>query len=143
MNIYYVYAYISKHNHPYYIGKGCKNRAFKNKLYAKIPKDKSKIIFLGKDMSEESAFDLEKKMIKYFGRKDNGTGVLLNLTDGGEGCLGIRHTVKSKKLISEAQKKIWKEKNYIPYIGKGELVEYYNNIFEYKPSVTDGIYKVP
>jgi hypothetical protein len=88
MDIYYVYAYVRENGTPYYIGKGKGNRAYSPHRFVSKPKDKSKIVFIFKDLSEQDAFDLECLLIKFHGRKDNNTGLLRNLTDGGEGCSG-------------------------------------------------------
>ena len=86
-NGFYTYAYLRKNKTPYYIGKGKDDRAFvKNRCGAKPPKDKNKIIFLKQNLTEEEAFRHEIYMIAVFGRKDLGTGILRNRTDGGEGA---------------------------------------------------------
>jgi hypothetical protein len=54
----------------------------------KPPKDKSRIIFLKQNLTEEEAFRHEIYMIAVFGRKDLGTGILHNRTDGGDGSSG-------------------------------------------------------
>jgi hypothetical protein len=86
MNIYYVYAYLrEKDNTPYYIGKGKNKRAYSKEHSVSVPKDKSKIIFYHTNLTEFDAHALEKYYIKFYGRKDLGTGILYNQTDGGDG----------------------------------------------------------
>jgi hypothetical protein len=106
MNDFYTYAYLREDRTPYYIGKGQGNRAYRrSKKDIKPPKDKSRIIFLKKNLLEEEAFRHEIYMIAVFGRKDLGTGILHNRTNGGEGPSGMVHSEETRKKISEATRK--------------------------------------
>ena len=68
---------------PYYIGKGHGRRAY-NK-HTRIGHAPSEDRVLVQEFPDEcSAFEAEKFLIALYGRKDNGTGILVNLTDGGE-----------------------------------------------------------
>ena len=105
MNDFYVYLYLREDGTPYYVGKGKNNRAFsKSGRSVHLPLDKTKIIFYSKNLTEDEAFELEKELIKKYGRKDNGTGILRNLTDGGEGPSGaiVKDEIRIK--ISERMK---------------------------------------
>jgi len=83
---YYTYAYLREDRTPYYIGKGKGNRIHSTDRKYKPPKDKSRIIFLKQNLTEEEAFKHEIYMIAVFGRKDLGSGILYNRTDGGDGA---------------------------------------------------------
>lgn len=96
---------------PFYIGKGCgrrlKGHFYESVLRANTPKNNTikKIknelgelpihyrIF--ENLSEKKAFELEKKLIKHFGKLNDG-GILTNMTDGGEGHSGY-HVPKPYK----------------------------------------------
>jgi hypothetical protein len=105
MNIYYVYAYLRKDGTPYYIGKG-KGRRITAKHNVKVPADTSHIVKLESGLTESIAHLKEIYYIKLYGRKNNKTGILRNLTDGGEGATGAIRSPEFKENLSRAKKGI-------------------------------------
>jgi len=111
-NDYYTYAYLREDKTPYYIGKGRGRRIYCKNRTIKAPKDKSLILFLKKNLTEAEAFKHEIYMIFVLGRKDLGTGILRNRTNGGDGASGAVVGAETKKKMSEAKKgKYTGEKN--------------------------------
>ena len=104
-NRFYTYAYLRKDGTPYYIGKGTGYRIYdKGRKEFKPPKDKSRIIYLKQNLTEEGAFKHEIYMIDVFGRKDLGTGILRNKTNGGEGSSGAMVSDETRRKRSEVMK---------------------------------------
>jgi len=103
-NRFYTYAYLREDKTPYYIGKGTGDRIYSTNRRNNPPKDKSRIIFLKQNLTEEEAFRHEIYMIAVFGRKDLGTGILHNLTDGGDGASGYVFSEETRKKMSEARR---------------------------------------
>jgi hypothetical protein len=122
---FYTYAYLREDRTPYYIGKGEGRRAYLQLNHkVKIP-PKDRILILKDKLLEEESFIHEKYMITVFGRKDIGTGILHNRTDGGSGGItGLKHTEETKnkmrkpntkehnKKVSEAIKRKWENGEY-------------------------------
>jgi hypothetical protein len=88
---------------PFYVGKGCNYRAkthlynSKNKLDTHKQRKINKIRQMGYEptisywktgLSNEEAVELEIELISRLGRSNNKTGILTNLTNGGEGTSG-------------------------------------------------------
>ena len=104
-NIYYTYAYLRQDGTPYYIGKGKNRRAWvKNHRRTVMPLDRSRILILKKNLTEEEAFKHEAYMIALYGRKDIGTGILWNFTDGGEGTSGVNRSAEWRAKVSSSKK---------------------------------------
>jgi hypothetical protein len=102
MSDFYVYMYLRSNESnnggigsPYYVGKGHGMRAFDKNRRSKPPTDHKNIIFVSKNMSEVDAHQLEILLIFRYGRIDNKTGCLANLTDGGEGLRGHKQSAET------------------------------------------------
>lgn len=104
MTIYYVYMYLREDFTPYYVGKG-KNRRYKEKHNVPIP-PLDRIRFVQTELTNEEAIILEKQLISEYGRKDLGTGILRNLTNGGEG-LNPGPETRAKQSAAKQNYKPW------------------------------------
>lgn len=102
--MYYVYQYLREDGTPYYIGKGKGGRAWSTQRNIHRPPCNSRINIIQNNLTEQEAVDLEKSLIGKYGRKDIGTGILRNMTDGGEGTSGRIVTYKTKEKISLSNK---------------------------------------
>ena len=101
MKDFYVYVFLREDRYsPYYVGKGTgyRDTSKVGRSLCPPPKDRDRIVRIKEGLTEEESFQLEKTLIKFWGRKDIGTGVLYNLTDGGDGVSGYRHTEETKKM---------------------------------------------
>ena len=95
------YLYLRENGTPYYVGKGSGKRAFDQHLFH-VPPPRSRIV-IQYWTDEEESFEMEKWYIRLFGRKDNGTGILRNLADGGAGgAAGRLCTQKTRDKLSAA-----------------------------------------
>lgn len=114
MNNYYTYIYFEpKTQTPFYIGKGRSNRFYPSAhtkegvnayLVNKIKKIGVKnvlTVFAIQNVCEEVAMCCEVDLIHVIGRKDQGKGPLINLTDGGDGWSLSKI---SRQRMSNAQK---------------------------------------
>ena len=87
---FYVYVYLRENTSetaesgtPYYVGKG-KGKRITQKHRVAIPSDSSKIVIIFENLDEQTALEKEMELISKYGRVDLGTGILRNLTNGGD-----------------------------------------------------------
>ena len=95
-------------NEPFYIGIfEDKRRPFeksrRNNLWDKIvAKTNYKVEIIEEGLTWEEVCQMEKDLIKKYGRIDKGTGILTNLTDGGDGAVGLIRSEEHCNKISES-----------------------------------------
>ena len=96
---FYVYLFLRKDGTPYYVGKGHGKRAF-DESRNWHPRDLSRVQVVETGLLEAAAFELEKGLITKYGRKDLGTGILRNRTDGGDGTAGHKLNDEQRKRLA-------------------------------------------
>jgi hypothetical protein len=133
-------AYVYRHirldkNEPFYIGIG-KDATYKrayqssktkrSEFWHNIASKGYEVEILMDDLTWEQACEKEKEFISIYGRKDLGTGILVNLTDGGEGVIelskesiesirkkltGLKQSEYTKNKRKETLKKVWENED--------------------------------
>ena len=120
LNNFYIYVYFdpTRDLEAFYVGKGKGRRShchltrtdkhpFTHRLQKMARNGVIPLIERYEGLSEQAAFDLEVALIQEIGRKDLGTGSLLNLSDGGEGP--SNPSLETRAKISAAAKNISEE----------------------------------
>lgn len=116
---FYTYIFATPKGVPFYVGKGKGPRwTFGGNQWArrkarKISSEGGRVrVLIFMASSEQAAFQREVQLIAAYGRRNNGTGVLCNLTDGGEGSAGMKHAEESRLKIAAAVKKSWSNQDH-------------------------------
>ena len=102
---YYTYAHVlEEETHPFYIGIGtiqhaskyqrAKNSINRNKFWKNYTKNRNYLVIIcSESENKEIVKEQEKEMISILGKKiDDGDNYLVNISDGGDGCNGYKHT---------------------------------------------------
>jgi len=117
---FYVYTYSYPDGGlPFYVGKGCGERDTKHLRSARCASESKSfnirtilkllrnnqepvITRIVENVDEELALFIEEEFITKYGRRDLGTGVLTNLTNGGDGVSGFVRSEESKAKHSKS-----------------------------------------
>lgn len=105
MNDFYVYRHLKADSKVvFYVGKGCKGRAynfkFRSDYHKRIVKKHGCIVeIVHSGLSQEESFSKEIELISYY--KSIGQ-CEANFTMGGEGCLGRKVTLETRLKISKS-----------------------------------------
>jgi hypothetical protein len=118
-------AYLYRHirldrNEPFYIGIGsdeggrysrANRKTYRSNFWTSVAsKTDYRVEILEEDLTWDEAKEKETWWILFYGRIDNGTGILVNLTDGGDGAVGSKISDATRKKLSETRK----GKRYLP-----------------------------
>lgn len=96
----FVYCYLrTASNLPYYIGLGSRPDRMTARHSCKVPRNWSRIRVMRQGLTREQAICWERLYIARYGRKDLGTGCLMNRTDGGD---ATKHGPEALEKIRQA-----------------------------------------
>lgn len=110
MNNTYVYRHRRVDtNKVFYVGIGSLKRSAakdnRNKYWKHITNKTEYLVdIVARDLSWKDAAELEILLIKEYGRIDNKTGILCNLTDGGEGSIGRKVSEETRKKLGNGSR---------------------------------------
>lgn len=124
-------AYVYRHirldkNEPFYIGIGSDNnyqRAFdkdsRNRHWQSIIKSGYEVEILLDDLTWEEACQKEKEFIVLYGRTDLKSGILCNMTDGGEGAVNRIFSKEHRDKIRQSKIGIKRSSETIQKMSEG------------------------
>lgn len=98
-----VYQWLREDGSPYYIGIGKPQRPYTGRRSCGGPPPRDRIVVLHEGLEWEKACEIERELIAFYGRKDLGTGILRNLTNGGEGVRGLVVSEETRAKLSKAR----------------------------------------
>ena len=115
----------------FYVGIGSSRRPYiiqgRNRWWKRIVnKYDYTVTILADNLTWKQACDMEKYLIKYYGRRDLGTGSLLNMTDGGEGIKSPSEETRAK--MSAAKKGKKRSAEAIAASVAGHIGEFHHNV---------------
>lgn len=138
---------------PFYVGKGKGNRMYHHEKYHsakhhtthnnKIVKNKiAKLHRNGQRVryqrywcsTEEQAFNIEKLLIERYGRRDNGSGILCNMTRGGEGVSG--HQRSQEWRMAAKRRQHTNSRGYDQYTMDGTYIKTYETVNDIRNDIT-------
>jgi len=109
----YIYKHIRKDkSEPFYIGIGSDKTYYRahrmdgrNNLWKKIAsKTEIEVVIVKDNITWDEACEGEKNLIKEYGRINNKTGILANLTEGGEGTIGKLLSDETRFLLGKGNR---------------------------------------
>lgn len=120
------YIGISKdYKRPYQIGK------YRNKIWNRIV-DKTNFLveIIAENIEYKDALELEILLINLYGKLKDNTGTLSNITDGGEGTLGISPWSKGTKGVCKSNSGSFKKGHKLG-VGRKLSEEHKNKLIQY------------
>lgn len=101
-----VYQHKKPNGDVFYVGIGNEKRPYsklkRNKFWENVVNKHPNYLIeiLHTNLNWDEACEIERELIKFYGRKIDG-GVLCNITLGGDGSNGLIHTEKTKKILKK------------------------------------------